>query len=106
MHGLLQRLLKKKGIETVLELQPEEKVTYDGWEKILSKDEMNMDDIKHFCQSQIDIIESKWKDYDITNTKKAELIPYHSVYKALLQAIEAPKTAKEALEQYLNQLIK
>ena len=47
----------------------------------------------------------KWKDLDTLNAKKAELIPYHVVYKTLLAAIESPKSAREALEIQLNQLL-
>jgi hypothetical protein len=39
------------------------------------------------------------------NAKKAELIPFHTCYKLLLSAISSPKSAREAVEQQLNQLL-
>lgn len=63
-----------------------------------------MKDIEEFCETQIDLIENKWKDYEYE--KKADLIPYHNVYKTLLAAINAPKVAREQLEKYLIGLIK
>ena len=106
MHPLLQTLLGKRGIETVNELDMDEKAQYDQWEKILSKEELTIEDVKQFCKSQVEVIEGKWKDLNVENTKKAELIPYHTVYKTLLSAIDSPRSARESLEQQLINLTK
>lgn len=103
--NILDKILQKRGIKSVDQLSPEEKVTFEGWRKVLAKDELTLDDIKEFCQLQIDIIEGKWKDYNLDNSKKAEFIPYHTVYKALLQVISSPKVEREQLEAQLNQLL-
>jgi len=71
----------------------------------ISKEELTLEDVKQFCATQTDIIEGKWKDYGLENVKKAELIPYHTVYKTLLEAIDSPKSAREQLEKHLNQLL-
>ena len=105
MHSILYKLLGRRGIETIDELDTSEKNTFTGWEKILSKEELTVADIKSFCGSQVDIIEAKWKDYGLDDAKKASLIPYHTVYKTLLAAIDSPKAAKEQLEMQLNQMI-
>ena len=105
MHGIIQKLLGKRGIQSIDQLDKEEKATFDAWQKILSKDELTTGDIKAFCQSQVDVIEGKWKSLSLENTKKAELIPYHTVYKMILAAIDSPKSAREALEMQLTQLI-
>lgn len=106
MHSLLLKLFAKKGIKDLKELDEEEKATFDNWNKILSKDELTLEDVKVFCQSQIDIIENKWKDLNLENSKKAEMIPYHTVYKTIFQAINSPKNNREMLEQQLNELLK
>lgn len=114
MHGLLAKLLKKRGIKSFSELDdspmpdnsPTEKQKWDEWEKILSKEELTLEDVKQFCRSQIDVIEGKWKDLNTDQSKKAEFIPYHTVYKTLLQAIDSPRSSRESLEQQLNQLLK
>ena len=103
---LLNRLFEKKGIKDVNELSKEERATYDNWKVILAKEELTTNDIKEFCKTQCDIIEGKWKSYDIDQNKKAELIPYHVVYKTLLSAIGSPKNAREALEKQLNEMLK
>jgi len=105
MKGILQKLLNKRGIESLDQLSDEEQGTYKQWNQILSKDELTIGDIREFCQSQCNIIEGKWKDYDLPNEKKAELIPYHTVYKTLLAVTDSPKVAREQLEEHLNNLL-
>lgn len=105
MHALIQRLLNKRGINSSDQLDKEEKQTFENWQLVLNKSELSTADISAFCKSQISIIENKWKDLDSPHSKKAELIPYHVVYKILLQAIDSPKSAREALEIQLNQLL-
>lgn len=104
MHKLLQQLLKKRNVEDTETLTAEEKQTFNTWNEILSKDELTLEDVKMFCRTQVDTIEGKWKDYALENQKKAELIPYHTVYKSILAAIDSPKSARLALEQQLIQL--
>ncbi len=105
MHSLLTRLLNKRGIKDPNILDEEEKRTFEQWNLVLNKEQLDIEDVKKFCQGQLSIIESKWADYEKDNVKKAELIPYFTVYKTLLSAINAPKSAREALENQLNQLI-
>lgn len=105
MHNSIEKLLNKRGIQTPDQLDPEEKQTFENWQLVLNKEELSTKDISAFCRSQIAVIESKWKDLETPNAKKAELIPYHVVYKTLLVAIDSPKAARESLEIHLNQLI-
>jgi hypothetical protein len=105
MHGSVKKLLHKRGIKDLEQLDPEEKKTFESWQLVLNKSELSTADIVSFCRSQISVIEGKWKDLETPSAKKAELIPYHVVYKSLLAAIESPKAARETLEIYLNQLV-
>jgi hypothetical protein len=106
MKNILSKLFEKRGIKDEKELTQEEQATVDSWKKILSKEELSLADIKEFCQSQCEIIEARWRDYDIDTSKKANLIPFHTIYKTLLVAIDSPKVAREALEQQLIELTK
>lgn len=105
MNSLIGKLLQKRGIKDPTKLDEEEKKTFEQWQLILNKEELTTKDITAFIRTQIGIIENKWKDLDISTEKKAELIPYHVVYKTLLAAIESPVYAREALEIQLNQLL-
>ena len=106
MHNILSKLLAKRGIKDVTELDKEERIQFEVWHGILSKENLTLEDIKNFCQSQIEVIEGKWKDFNIKQNKKAEWIPYHTVYSTLLLAIESPKVARANLEKQLLELIK
>lgn len=111
--SILDRFLKSKGVKSPDELDskpntdgsPTERDTYEKYRKILSKAELSLDDLKIFLQGQIGMIEAKWKDYTLSSEKKAELIPYHTVYKTLEQTIGSSKAEREQLENYLNQII-
>lgn len=105
MYDILTKLLRKRGIDSLDQLDKEEKQTFENWQKILSKEELTLEDVKHFCQTQCEIIKGKWSNYDLENAKKAELIPYFTVYNTLLAAIDSPKSARSQLEQHLNQLV-
>lgn len=105
MHKLLSQLLTKYGVQSSDELQPEEKVVFEQWKGIMDKEELTTADIKKFCETQIDVIENKWTDYNTHDLKKAEWIPYHTVYKTLLKVIDSPRSARERLEQQLTDLL-
>lgn len=101
MKSILSKLFAKRGIESFDQLNEEEKTTFRTWDKILSKEDMTLDDLKQFIASQLAIIDAKFKDYNLTRVQKEELLPYYTVYKALHDAIVAPKHEREALEAYL-----
>lgn len=106
MHKLLTKLLEKRGIKEVGDLTPEEKSDFDNWNAILSKEEMSIKDLKEFCQVQIDIIQQKWSDFSTPQAQKSELLPYFTVYNAILTAIDSPKAVRESVEKQLIQLTK
>jgi hypothetical protein len=101
MHDILEKLLWKRGIKDVVELQPEERVTFDMYQKVLSKKEMTLGDLKEFVGARIAHIEMRWADMTLDSARKAELIPYHTVYKMIFQAIGAPQLERDALERAL-----
>lgn len=105
MHQLLEKIFQKRGIKDSSELSVEELQQYNEWNAQLSKDTLTIEDIQAFLQAQVDVIKGKWTNLDIDQAKKAELIPYFTVYSLLLQTLESPKQAREQLEQQLNNLL-
>ena len=114
MHSLLSKLFQIRNIKDFDDLDntrlpdgsPSERENFEEWNRILSIEDLTTEDLGKFCQSQIDIIESKWADFKVTNERKSELIPYHTVYKALLAAIKGPKVSRESVEKQLLELLK
>ena len=104
MLDILNKLLQKRGVQYE-QLDIEEKKQFDDWKLVLTKEELSTQDIKDFCQSQVDVIEGKWQDLNLEQIKKAELIPYHTVYNLLLKVIDSPKEARDGLEKNLRQLL-
>jgi signal transduction histidine kinase len=105
MHQLIEKLFKKRGINDVNDLSEEEKRNFDEWQGALTKEQLTPNDIKEFLGRQISVIESKWQDLTMENAKKAELIPYHTVYTLLLRVIDSPLESKKQIEQLLENLI-
>lgn len=100
--SILTEIFKKKGIETIEELEPDERETYQNYQKILSKDSLTLEDIEKFISDQIRIIEGKWRDYTFKDA--SSLIPYHTIYCVLRDVIKSPQVEREQLEKYLRQL--
>lgn len=103
MRNYLAELFKKRGITDATELDGEERATFDRWKRILSEGEVTVDKVTQFCEQQIDIIESKWRQHP--GEENPKLIAYLVVYKAIKSIITGPKQEREALEKYLEQLI-
>ncbi len=114
MLEILQKFLKSKGVGSAAELDatpnpdgsPTERDVFENYRKVLDKEELSVADIKNFLTQQIGTIESHWKNLNTPNARKAELIAYHTVYKTLESAINAPRAEREQLEAQLNSLIK
>lgn len=106
-HSLLEKLLKKRGIESIAELKTGEgKEEFDQWNKILSSEgEVTVSKIREFCESQKKIIEGRWRDLDNSKEKNERLILLHTVYSAIIEAISIPQKQREELEKYLQQLL-
>ena len=86
---------------------PTDREKFDEWNRILSTNEhVTIEDVKKFCQFQVEAIEGKWKDYSLKEKDKAQFIPYHTIYKTLLSVMNSPKAEREMLEQHLQQLLR
>jgi len=114
MDKLLTKWLEQKGVKTPDDLDnspmpdgsPNERETFENYRQGLDMKEVTVINIKNFCKGYMSHIESKWADYDLDAYKKAELIPYHTVYKAIVNLIESPKSNRETMKNQLKQLTK
>lgn len=105
MHYLIERLFKKKGIEDVAKLTPDDQAAYEEWKRILSAQPLTVEAVTEFCRYQLSLIETTWKNLDNSTQKNERLIAQHTVYKTLLEVIEAPQKQKEQLEAHLHKLL-
>lgn len=102
MHQLLQKLLAKRGVESVNDLQGEEKEVYQRWRSILSGEKVTVEKIEEFCKSQIGVIEARFRKFDTPWETTDRLVVAHTVYKTLLEMIAAPEKERANLEEFLT----
>ena len=105
MHPLLQKWLNRLGINSVDELNEQEKVKFDEWRRIFTTEQVSVDQISAFCTGQISVIEQRWADMTLDNDSKAQLIALHTAYKSILGIISSPLIEKERLERHLSQFL-
>src|SRR3990167_6318493 len=106
MHTLISKLLQKRGIKNVEDLTPEEKPTFESWQRVLSeKEDLDAEGIKNFCQQQLNEIKGLLRNTENDPLKNERLITMQNVYGTILDAIHAPKIERESLEKYLIGLL-
>src|SRR3990167_11018874 len=106
MKSIVDKLLEKRGIKSTEELTPEERETFERWDKALSE-EISVESITKVCQTQISAIENRWRS-DITNMNSQvnqNLVIMHTIYSTLVNVITSPIAEKEVLEKYLVDLV-
>ena len=103
--NILSKLFKKRGIKDYTELSGEERVQYENWKAILSKEDLSISDVKDFCNDQLTIIETQFKDLDRDLNKTERLVLLHSVYTAIMTLLDSPRVERENLEKYLTGLL-
>ena len=105
MHSLLEKLLKKRNIKDVRELDVEEQNTFDKWNKILSTSRPEWEDLEVFIKEQLNKAIQEVANPDNSSQKDAKLKAAITIFQSLLGFIQSPRADKETLEKYLNQLI-
>lgn len=104
-HFLIEQFFKKNNIEAE-KLTEEEKSTFDEWQKSLIAEPITIENLTGFIKSQKEKTENKLADPSIPKEQRFELLPYLTIYKALLGLIESPQAEKEAKEEYIKELLK
>ena len=110
MHYLIEKLMRKRGIEDVNELTKEEKIEFDKWELILTEREIKLEDLQKFLKEQKVLLWQKLdEEFQKDNESKGKCLYLRARiknYESLLGLINSPRAEKESLENYLKQLIK
>lgn len=104
-HQLIEKLLKKRGINSVEELSEEEKTQFDAWQKTLTQEKVTIPSISAFLSVQKSIIETQFGDISNSDEKNSRLVLQHAIYSKLLRFLDSEKVEREALEKYLTELV-
>lgn len=106
MHPLIEKLLLKRGIKDINELDEAELAQFKVWQEALTSSEVSVESITKFCQRQKDLIEAQYTNPDNSDKKDKALKHSLAVYKALLAFISGSKVARERalkeIEYYLK----
>lgn len=105
MHKLLTQLLEKWGITKIEDLTIVEKADFDRWNEVLNVEDITVENIEAFIRSEKSKVEDKLANPEIPREQRLELLPYLSIYKALLGLIASPKVEREQAEKSLEQLL-
>jgi hypothetical protein len=101
MEQTLEKVLEKRGIKSVDELDAEEKAVFDRYSKILSTTDVTTAQVADFCRTQKSLIEAKF-DLDNTPERAKDLTLLFGVYAKLINLIEGPKAERESLIRHLE----
>lgn len=102
--SILDKLLKKRGIEHIEELSQEERVQFDNWNRVLSKETLKLEDIETHCKNEVKKIQDKFKDSRNVEDDRFYKACLH-VYLNILALFEADQVQRESLEKHLNQIL-
>lgn len=105
MHQAIEKLLQKRGIKSIEELTSEEKMQFDEWQKVLTKEKVTIPSLAVFLNVQKSIIETQFGDIANSLEKNSRLVLQHAIYSKLIRFIDSEKIEKEALEKYLTDLV-
>lgn len=103
---MLDKLLKKIGVNSYLDLNEEEKKVYSDWADALDSKPVSSDDVQKFLQNEYELavsrITEEGLDSKVIMFRQIEL----KFIKKILNFINSPKVAKEFAEKAIEQLVK
>jgi len=105
MNPLLEKYLKKRGIESITELDADEREVFDNWDNVLTNVEITAESMRAFCQAQLDIIDSLWDNLDNSDQKNGKLTLLRIVYRKLIILIDSNKSKKAEVEAQITALL-
>lgn len=95
MHPLILKLLRKRGIENIDDLDESEMSQYKTWQEALTSSEVSVESITKFCKKQKNLIEDQYSNPDNSEKKDLALKTSLAMYKAILAFISGAKVARK-----------
>lgn len=94
---MLAKWLKKKGIKDFYEMSPEEKETYQKFERVLKGKALTDEDVKAFWEEELEEINKKLTAEDLTDRARDFLLVELRVVRKIKGFLETPeKNARDA----------
>jgi hypothetical protein len=102
---ILEKYLKKLGVKSYVDLNQEEKDTYNQWQESLSGRKLTDEDVEHFFSVEFeDTINKLIKE--TTNSREDIFLKMKlDMLKKIRSFLDAPKMEKKILEQNLENML-
>lgn len=100
---ILDRLLKKIGIEDYSKLSEEERATFNLWAKELEGKEVTIPELKNFLEGQMKLNLNQFEDFDNPKVKDLFIKVYSRICRQILSFIDTPERLRKGREAMLNE---
>lgn len=103
--GLLARYLQRLGVQTSIELSPEERPTYDQWTELLTE-EITLDTFTEFIRGQLAEQNHALREAVKNGNERAAEIAVARIenYEGLTSLVERRERSREELAEHIEQL--
>jgi len=106
VHSLLERLLKKRGVAEVKDLDNAERAWFDEKERILSGGELTVERVADFCRRELALIDHELHtNPDLSEKKDTYLKAGGHILSKLLGLIEGKDRERAEIEKEIRELL-
>jgi uncharacterized membrane protein YccC len=104
--GLLTRYLEKLGLKSSVELDKDERATYDQWRETLTK-ELTVEDLADVMRAELAEVNADLREAVKKGDDRAAQIAVARIenYESLLALIERRERSREELAEHISRLI-
>jgi hypothetical protein len=99
---MISEILQKLGLQSIDDLTPAEKATYEAWSKILSKPDVTIDDLKAILPKELERANVELRSFDNSEKKDNYYKAYTQLLTRLTTIIVGPTNAREELKTHLQ----
>lgn len=103
---MLEKWLKKIGVNSYYDLNDEEKKTYQEYEQALSGKKLTDEEVKNWLQSELEFAVSRITEVDLKPEDEIFRKVEVRFIKKILNFIDSPKVAKKFAEKAIAEMIK
>lgn len=104
--GILHRYLEKLGLRSSIELDAEERVTYQQWEEILTS-ELTIESLVETIRKELDAQNQALRNAVKAGDERAAQIAVARIenYETLVSLVERRERSRDELAEHINRLI-
>jgi len=101
----LEKLLKKRGLENITQLDRYERADFERWQKALIAQPVTLESLAEFIKEQKNRAENEIANPDNSKEKDMFLKASLNIYRSFLALLKQPEVERETTEKFLKQLL-